>query len=487
MDSWMRRLARHYDKVRARYPDDELLIMFDIDGTILDMRCMILYLLREYDEEHDAALFQGLELTDIDAHENQVDQLLENLNLPRPLCRKVEDWYLKNRWSPAAVLAAHCPFAGVMEVIRWFQTQPRTSVGLNSGRPAAIREETLRSLNELGKEYRVAFSDNLLFMNPGDWHQNVENSKVAGLRYFQQAGYRIFAAIDNEPANLAALADADNDGEVLLLHADTVFETACSRLPAGAVGGGKYDITELISEKALPRQVQLVWHGLNDDKNIRQFLTSNIEWAEFDLRMDPAGNLIVRHDSFEETPIREDEEFLLFDAVLQRLDAFHKSVKIDIKEDGGLIDRVADLLAGTRLAHERLWFNGHIEVLGEGGFRKLVAAFPGAIIQCRIEFLMPLIETLPQEGKKILDHLRGWGINRFSVPWSLPGLMRIVDQMDRWGFDINIYNVPDLESFLKAVLQQPRSVTSDFNFPKWHYYGRGSGKHAQRHEYEERH
>ena len=58
--------------------------------------------------------------------------------------------------------------------------------------------------------------------------------------------------------------------------------------------------------------------------------------------------------------------------------------------------------------------------------------------------------------------------------------------MDRWGFDINIYNVPDLESFLKAVLLQPRSVTSDFNFPKWHYYGRGSGQDARRYEYEQR-
>ena len=51
----------------------------------------------------------------------------------------------------------------------------------------------------------------------------------------------------------------------------------------------------------------------------------------------------------------------------------------------------------------------------------------------------------------------------------MSSLTHIVDLTDRWGFDINIYNVPDLESFLKAVLQQPRSVTSDFNFPKWHY------------------
>jgi hypothetical protein len=47
---------------------------------------------------------------------------------------------------------------------------------------------------------------------------------------------------------------------------------------------------------------------------------------------------------------------------------------------------------------------------------------------------------------------------------------------DQFEFDVNIYDVPDLETFLKTVLLMPRSVTSDFNFPKWHYFGRGSGK-----------
>ena len=486
MVSWMARLARHYDKVRARYPDDELLILFDIDGTILDMRCMVLNLLTKYDDEHDTDLFQGLELSDIDVHEDQVDSLLESLNIPRRLRKKVQGWYLVNRRSSSAILSANKPFRGVMEVIRWFQIQPQTTVGLNSGRPASIREDTLRSLNEIGEEYRVTFSDDLLFMNPASWGQKIASSKVAGLKHFQQAGYRVFAAVDNEPANLTALADADGEEGVLLLHADTIFETPQSRLPAGAVGGAKYEITELITKKALPHKVQLVWHGLNDDANVRQFLASNVEWAEFDVRVDPAGRLIVRHDSFGETSIGEENEFLSFDDVLQPFEAFNKSIKVDIKEGGAFIDRVITLVKKTHLAGERLWFNGHIEVLGEEGFRRLAAAFPGTIVQCRIDFLVPLIEILPEDGKRILDTLCGWGINRFSVPWGIPGLTNTVDLTDRWGFEVNIYNVPDLESFLKAVLLQPRSITSDFNFPKWHYYGRGSGENAERYEYEAR-
>jgi hypothetical protein len=36
--------------------------------------------------------------------------------------------------------------------------------------------------------------------------------------------------------------------------------------------------------------------------------------------------------------------------------------------------------------------------------------------------------------------------------------------------------VSDLEEFLEASLLLPTSVTADFNFPEWGYYGRGSGE-----------
>ena len=55
--------------------------------------------------------------------------------------------------------------------------------------------------------------------------------------------------------------------------------------------------------------------------------------------------------------------------------------------------------------------------------------------------------------------------------------------MDAWGFEVNIYGVFDLETFLQAVLLMPQSITSDFNFPKWHYYGRGAGQKGTHYEY----
>ncbi len=484
MTNWMKKLARHYEQVRKEHPEDELLLLFDIDGTILDMRWMILHLLKSFDATHGTEFFQKLSASEVDIHENQIDQLLERLNVPRLHRAKVQDWYLTKRWSSDAILQAHHPFRGVMEVIRWFQIQPRTSVGLNTGRPEEIREDTLRSLNELGKEYRVRFSDDLLYMNPGAWEENVEHSKVAGVRHFQQAGYRVVCMIDNEPENLHVIADADTGGEILLLHADTIFETTRTALPAGAAGGAKYDITELITEKALPRHIQFVWHGLNDEANIRQFLASNIRWAEFDVRTDGDGYLMLRHDSLAETPLQDDEELLPMEEVLTRLQKFNKAVKLDLKEGGEVIDRVIDTVRSRGCSPEDLWFNGNVDVLGEDAIRKLAEALPGSIVQCPIDFLSPLIATLPEHSKTLLDMLRDWGVNRFSVNWDSPQCTELIDLMDTWGLEVNIYNVPDLESFLRAVLLQPRSITSDFNFPQWHYYGRGSGQDAHRFEYE---
>ena len=79
--------------------------------------------------------------------------------------------------------------------------------------------------------------------------------------------------------------------------------------------------------------------------------------------------------------------------------------------------------------------------------------------------------------------LRDWGVNRFSIAWGTPHTRRLFDQLERWGHDVNIYAVPDLAAFLQAALLLPRSLTADFNFPQWHYFGRGSGEHLDHHTY----
>jgi len=131
----MRRLAAHYGRFRSEYPEDQLLVVFDIDGTILDMRHMVRHVLLWFDRAYGSDWFHGLTADDVTVHENQVDQLLRDMALPAPVAERAYRWYVEQRWRPEAVLAAHRPYQGVLDVIRWFQIQPETSVALNTGHP----------------------------------------------------------------------------------------------------------------------------------------------------------------------------------------------------------------------------------------------------------------------------------------------------------------------------------------------------------------
>ncbi|MDK1119489.1 MAG: DUF2181 domain-containing protein [Anaerolineae bacterium] len=476
--NWMKTLSEQYKRACDEFPDQQQMILFDIDGSILDMRYMILMVLQAFDHKRGTNYFEELRLSQITVHENQVDALVEKLNIPEDARKDILNWYKKQRWTKTAIREMHHPFQGVLDVIRWFQLQPNTDVGLVTGRPETLREDTLHSLNQFGKPYRVVFKNELLFMNRGNFDEKVPDVKVAGLKHFNEAGYHVFAFVDNEPLNLKALDRADLNEQVLLLHANTIFESIRTRVPRGTVRGKEYSLSKLVpSEKVLPSHVQLVWHGVNDEANLRQFLASDVHWVEVDVQLDPGNyNVILRHDSFSETPLSPDEEWITLSEVMKKIKSAGRAIKLDLKSKDILLDQVLELIVKFDLADEELWFNSDLEKLKEQGFRRLAKTHPNAIIQCSIDFLAPLILTTADKAHETLQMLTNWGINRFSLKWTHEELRTIFDQMDKWEYEVNIYNVPDLESFLQAVYMLPCSVTSDFNFPQWHFYGRGPGK-----------
>ena len=474
MNRWMNKLSYHYQKMRHLYPDDRLIVLFDIDGTILDTRYMALHALNSFDRIHGTSYFHELDVSEITTHEDRIEDLLETLNLPLSVREKVGIWYRTTRWSSKAILESHRPYHGVMEVMRWFQLQPNTSVGLNTGRNESLREDTLRALNFLGTEYKVEFSDRLLFMNRGFSDRSIPQVKVDGVNYFRNLGYRVFGMIDNEPENLEAIANMPTAQDVMLLHADTIFLSQRQRLPQASISGRVFDLTELAVQSSLPRHVQLAWHGINDEDSQHEFIKSNVQWGEMDVRLHPrTGQLVLHDDIFGETP-RRIQDLPLFEDVLRKLKGAGKSAKIDLKE-GDSLDETIFAINSSGLEHSRLWINGKIDTLRPEGFQQLSKAFPSAILQCPIDFMTPLMTTLPDKAKTLLDEFASWGVNRFSIKWDTPWMRQVLDLMDDWGFELNIYRAPDLQAFLRAALMQPRSVTSDFNFTKWRIHGRGVG------------
>jgi hypothetical protein len=479
---WMRELAIHYEQLRRAYPTDDLCIVFDIDGTILDMRHLVVNALLSYDREHETNLFRGLRPEDISVHESRIDRFLASMVLPASVKDSVLDWYAERLWSSDAILTGSHPFAGVLSVIRWFQLQPSTSVALNTGRPEELRELTLRSLNEVARHHRVLFENDLLWMNPRGWDHVLE-SKVEGLNALRNRGHRIVAVIDNEPANIRAMAESDDSGEILFLHADTIFESQRESTPR-TVTGKKYGLAGLVSEEDLRERVEFIWHGVNDEANLRQFLASGIRWTECDVRKDPVGRLVLRHDSFEETPwTRSEHSFLLKDC-LSRLRANGRAVVLDIKEGGDVPARVLELLAPLDFDDADLCFLGSIETLGEEGMRLISKTRPGATLAFMADFVGPLLLAVPTLAAQVLETLSEWGVNRVAVDWrTTPQILDLLERFEEYGWDVNIHGVPDLEAFLEAALLLPRALTADFNFPDWHYYGRGSGQQSVYHRY----
>jgi phosphoglycolate phosphatase-like HAD superfamily hydrolase len=57
---WMHALADHLDRSRRSYPDDELAVVFDIDGTIVDSRHLVVHALLGWRDKGSIAYGAGL-------------------------------------------------------------------------------------------------------------------------------------------------------------------------------------------------------------------------------------------------------------------------------------------------------------------------------------------------------------------------------------------------------------------------------------------
>ncbi len=476
----MRQLSDHYVTACRLYPNDELCVVFDIDGTILDLRHLVVHVLLSYDATNGFGLFHGLTVDDIVHHENQIDRIMQSLGVPVGARPDVKSFYQEHLWDCDGVLAASRPFEGVFGVIRWFQQQARTHIALNTGRPPSMRALTLDSLNTIGAAYRVPFEPDLLFT--AEVGVDVPQAKIDAIEQLRNRGFRVVAVIDNEPENLLAMAAADRDESLLLLHADTIFESQRAHHER-VVTGNAYRLRELVPERSFPERVEFVWHGVNDEVNLRRFLESDVTWAELDVRRDPLGRLVLRHDGFDETPWRRGEPTLLAGDTVAALSKAGRSVKLDLKEGAATMVDAMQLVEAAVLPDERVWWNAELPALSLDGFAALHERFPDATISAPVDFLVPLLLTSDDVSDTVLASLSAWGISRLSFRWT-PTIRRVLDTVEARGWTVNMYGITDLEAFLNASLMLPTSVTADFNFPEWRFFGRGSGADGALHHWE---
>lgn len=439
MTHWIRRLAQHFESVRRRTPGAPLALVFDIDGTILDVAPAARALLRSHAAAGGRDYLATAHETDLAAADWTAIAAGAGL---RGAARDEAAAALRRAWSrPDAVLAAHRPFRGVLEVIRWFQLQPNTVVALNTGRLESQRLETLRQLNTLGGEYRVQFPSELLCMRQCRT-EAVATAKVRGIETLRTRGYHIVAAVDNEPAYLQAIAAAGPERELLTFDSRDLHDTRRQTVP--------YDLRELLGSRRLPRHVQFVWQDIDGEVELQRFLMSSIHWGEVAL----AG-------------FRDGEPILggglsltrVLPAMLQRA----RGCKINLATPAQ-VKTLIPWLRSRDYPAGALWF--HVPAGPDQGeaLRQLAESLPGSTRQAPVDGLIRPLDGRPDQAA--IDALLRCGATRFGLDWCASGKPAILDAMERHGLELHLHSIPDLESFLRASLLLPHSLGTGFDFPR---------------------
>ncbi|MEE8058683.1 MAG: DUF2181 domain-containing protein [Pseudomonadales bacterium] len=482
MNNWMKALSLHYRYMKEQYPDRDLMLIFDIDGCINDMQYQLFRALRTFDQLQGTHYFYRLKPAEIKIHENLLSSFLTEYQLLPEQKEAFLSWYTGYRKSSRVQLR---PMEGVIETICWFQMQSRTAVGLKNICSQDMRQKTIQALKKFGKDYRLELPKELFYFPK---NSSSAESAVESLAYFRNLGYHVICFADSETQSLDAIANEKDTRDILLLHADTVYRSDDTPITAAVEKGRFYELRELVHEKDLPPYIDLVWHGVNDRENMQQFLSSPIQWGEVDVQsVSEDGSVLLQHDSSLKNEALSVEKLeLSLDELLGEFQQHDKRIKIDFKDKSAVLRRTIKQLKKQGFTDQQIWLNGDIDVLKEEGFKMVLEAFPNAIIQTSVDFICPLVFSLPGQAKNILTLLKNWGINRFSISWELEKCTALLHQLKKWGFEVNVYNAPDLEQFLKVMILSPRSITSDFNFPEWNYYGRGSGKHGLQSDYVEK-
>lgn len=205
----------------------------------------------------------------------------------------------------------------------------------------------------------------------------------------------------------------------------------------------------------LPTEIQYVWHGVNDEANLRHFLGSPVEWAEIDVNWhEGIKQYILRHDSFDQLPRMSDERDLLLADALPLLVQKGKSIKIDFKVGGDHIGQILAMMDQYWLPQRRLWINADLDILGKNWIEALAKRYPEAIIQVPINSVVKLGGESDFLRLR-LEQVATWGVNRWSIGWHYPDVPGLVESLRSWGYEVNVYGVEDLAQFLAAVALAP--------------------------------
>ena len=462
MIHWMHHLQNHLSSIRQRASSPRpVLVLFDIDGTILDTRHTLVQLLQAYDAHTGSRYFDGLKCDAIDFADTELLDRLGELGAPPSAHSEVADFLACasrdwDRWIHACE-----PYAGAMEVIAQVQ-RAGVVVGLNTARPEAVRRSTLAALNRAGAALNVGFSDALLFMHSGQPGLAPTVAKQQAVLRARAAGYRVAAMVDNEPENLEAIRGIDPEREILLLHADTLYQSRQKDPSIPLVAGSSYRVEHLVDRPRLESGTQWFWGGVESETCLRGFLESPAHQTELDVWPSAgSGKLMVgREGPAEATPLSLQDTLLC-------LVAMERGARLRLPGSAEVLERTLELMDMLCLGATP-GFHLSIPAPADGdaaAIQSLVADSNLGIDLQADPWVTDLARSCNQAQARVAQW-QGLGIQGFSFQWrDDPTLPRAIHCLEALGAPQHIEGITNLEAALRTVLFAPASASVHFATP----------------------
>jgi hypothetical protein len=201
--------------------------------------------------------------------------------------------------------------------------------------------------------------------------------------------------------------------------------------------------------------IELVWHRLNRDHDLRRFLRSAVHWAECDARLEPSGDIVLSHSP----GARGDRPFTGWIADVA---SAGRGAKIDVKESGPVLETVLGIVGATPIRGEDLWFNCAAEIIGgRPGFEAISNAHPLARISVPVDTLASWLLVCPDRGLDLLAELRTWGVDRLWVSVQTLAFQEVVQLLKHSGWATNVWDVSHQAQLSDAIGARPQSITAD--------------------------
>ena len=303
-------------------------------------------------------------------------------------------------------------------------------------------------------------------MNGRGGEEDVLDSKVAGLRRLGRRLPHVRRRRQRARRHRRPGRGRRSRRDPLPAGPDLRRVAARARRPAPC--GRAYDLTALVTESDLPTTCSSFGTASTTRRTCASSSVPESTGPSATCGGDPLGRLVLRHDSFETTPWRAPSPCSARRPV--GASAEHgRGVKLDLKEGDASSTTCSPPSTRTASTTNACGSTPRIEALGEDGVRR-ISRLPILTPSCSARrFPRAARDRRPRAG---VGHHQAERLGREPLDragqGSTPAALR---SLEDFGCEVNLYAVPDLEAFLRPLLL-PRSITTDFNFPAWHYFGR---------------